>query len=695
MTAHVIKWYSAAPFWPDDELSGIQAGFDRPAILRFATDDFMDEFLAALALDPARLRGLAVQQETWRTPLGAAPAASTSERLQIQPPQSLFLSRLKLERDRRAGIRALPAIAAPAKGPYQLKLYQPVHQRYYLVVGSLACEMPGLPDRKVNASQKESVSFVLRRLFPKAGLADQPDDPLPPYDPSVETGSDVAARQYEEYACVQGSGGVQWQRLDDPAALAANEQRLPLFPADCNQQSVPRRIFAGLVPAGKRDTYLATPRAAAQANQETGPAAALGEDARLLLFKSSLLEPWKALIARADQVKTSNIDPGSPNPAPDPQLKNSRVALCRGDIQQNSWLLLVDWVDWLADNLPNGLRAIRAGDTALTGPVGDLVRVLFATSLPAGLIDEIAAPLSSGKPASVYRANAPANLAQAIGRMADFLAGNGNREQLESQVHSFPFPDAHATALVAGWPDFLFLFADPGNPTDSPSAQHNLLPPSSLGSPIGFTPTELSQSSVDLLFKPACAALGIAADPALPVSAGAASQAPDMREGWFVLRCVYERPNCGPLHPVVVSLPTCAFQIAGYFDPDAPARPLRIGLPIDTTPAGLRKFDRKTMFMVSDILCGQIDRMRGLTFGDLVLQVLPWPFHKDISLGERAPCKSPSGASLGLMCSLSIPIITLCALILLMIMVSLLDFVFRWLPYFIICLPIPGFKGKR
>ena len=28
------------------------------------------------------------------------------------------------------------------------------------------------------------------------------------------------------------------------------------------------------------------------------------------------------------------------------------------------------------------------------------------------------------------------------------------------------------------------------------------------------------------------------------------------------------------------------------------------------------------------------------------------------------------------------------------VMVSLLDFVFRWLPYFVICFPVPGLKAK-
>ena len=119
--------------------------------------------------------------------------------------------------------------------------------------------------------------------------------------------------------------------------------------------------------------------------------------------------------------------------------------------------------------------------------------------------------------------------------------------------------------------------------------------------------------------------------------------------GWFVIRCVYERPHCGPLAPPLVSEPTDVFQLGGFFDPDAPARPIRIGLPIDTSPAGLRKFDKNTAFMVSDMLCGQIQRVKGLTLGDLVLSVLPWPFHKDLSVPAGGPVRPMRGGSLGMM----------------------------------------------
>jgi hypothetical protein len=84
-----------------------------------------------------------------------------------------------------------------------------------------------------------------------------------------------------------------------------------------------------------------------------------------------------------------------------------------------------------------------------------------------------------------------------------------------------------------------------------------------------------------------------------------------------------------------------------------------------------------------------------MTFGDLVRSVLPWPLHKDLSADSGSCKKGAGGPSFGMICSLSIPIITLCALVLLIIMVTLLDIVFRWLPYFIICFPIPGLKAKE
>jgi hypothetical protein len=164
--------------------------------------------------------------------------------------------------------------------------------------------------------------------------------------------------------------------------------------------------------------------------------------------------------------------------------------------------------------------------------------------------------------------------------------------------------------------------------------------------------------------------------------------------GWFVIRCVYLRPHCVIQPPLVVSETTLPFQLASFFDPDAPARPIRISLPLDTSPAGLRKFAKNTAFVMSDILACQLGQIQDLTLADLVLSVLPWPFHKPLPDPKPGPCKD-TGVSEGMVCSLSIPIVTICALILLIIIVNLFDYFFRWIQFFIVCFKIPGLKGKE
>lgn len=144
---------------------------------------------------------------------------------------------------------------------------------------------------------------------------------------------------------------------------------------------------------------------------------------------------------------------------------------------------------------------------------------------------------------------------------------------------------------------------------------------------------------------------------------------------FLVLRCVYERPRCKAFRPPVVSAPTRPFRFAAVFDPDAPARPIRIPLPADTSLKGLRQYTRKGVsFLVSNALRKQMGRVAGATLDDL-------------DSGELGEPGDDGGSGLGTICSFSIPIITICAFLLLMIIVQLLNNVFFWLPLFRICLP--------
>jgi hypothetical protein len=139
----------------------------------------------------------------------------------------------------------------------------------------------------------------------------------------------------------------------------------------------------------------------------------------------------------------------------------------------------------------------------------------------------------------------------------------------------------------------------------------------------------------------------------------------------YRLRCVYRRPQCTPLHDDVLSESTDAFHLASFFDPDAPARPVHIALPFATGVKDLRKFRKSVTMALSEQLQRQMSRV-----GDLKQTM-----DGDLKQGDEI--------GFGLVCSFSIPIITICALIVLLIFVMLLNIVFFWLPLLRICLPVP------
>jgi hypothetical protein len=133
----------------------------------------------------------------------------------------------------------------------------------------------------------------------------------------------------------------------------------------------------------------------------------------------------------------------------------------------------------------------------------------------------------------------------------------------------------------------------------------------------------------------------------------------------YVVRCVYRRHHCGPLKPELVSTASESFALAPFFDPDAPARPIRISLPIDPSISGLRKFRKNVTIVMSGALRQKLNKT-GVLKNDKL---------------------APSGEFDCGGLSFSIPIITICALVLLFVMLILLNLVFFWLPFVKICLP--------
>ncbi len=724
-----VQWTTPSPLW-ETAISQTtaqlrRAELSRPTILRFATDSFMDDFMKMAENDPKRLNQYVALPETWR---GIAPMP---EALIPAPAFTKNLKRLGLISARKkAKTNGLTqtdnkfTAFANSEGGKPLKLYQPAHQRFYMISACLVCERPGLPDKIPNSGREEKVTYVLRRMFPATDS--EPTKPLPPPDSN-----------YEEYAYVITDQGPRWKKVSDKNSLETDEEQQALFSVNILEDDGRRRkIFAGVIPTGRREAYIAAGQASINSSgstvSENDPI-----DSRVYVMRSQLRDPWRNLLQTASYAKKAALasEVAGEDAVKIRDAQKDIIKTAREQIQTVSWLILLDFANFLKENMQGVWAAVET--PALFSTLNDdektLVNILNDTKLE----DAFAANLIVNAPnPNVY------TLAQVKRSLRDALLAvkppnespaDQIEKNLETVVESYNRIKPHEL-----YPSFLFPLADPGfDPLNSPPLNPVPPPPTNPkerpgfllkttldGVPVSITPTNFQKTKFNNDLRAEARSKGEDVDETKLIKDGEdyvnriaqliedalppmpsnqplqmpplASQTPmDMREGWFVIRCVYERPLCGTIDPPILSEPTKAFQIAGFFDPDAPARPIRIALPVDTTPAGLRKFDRNTAFMMSDLLCGQVNRMKGITFMDLVLSVLPFPFHKGLDVPEAGGCKTDAGLSIGMMCSLSIPIITICALILLMIIVALLDFIFKWLPFLIFCFPLPGLKAKN
>ncbi|MFS8979352.1 hypothetical protein PO002_33545 [Cupriavidus necator] len=678
---HNAAWQTAQPLWArfgaTSALGAVSPDQARPALLRFDSDEYMDQVLAALEHDPASLGDRIARPETWRLPPGELP--DLVERSPL-PKFAKTLARLRKDAAPRSAIDApIAQLATKENGvdrTLPLKLYQPAHQRYYLVAANLVCAQPGLPDRALATGGSEQVGFVLRRLLPPS-----------------------AGSARVEYAFVKDASGARWQRVAAAdRAMVPGEELLPLFSmaftADNGQR---RRLHAGMVPVGRREEYMGTraQHVAGGVSSAGGGIAATPSvvSSRKEQFKMDVSEPWKNLVRAAVYAKGRIVDQGDGSGTDADRA--DQAARTNQQLQGQSWLVLLDFADYLATHLPAVWIAVQT--PALGASLTGAAKVLFDW-LNGG-------PTQMGTNWPGLSDSPGLSLREALRRV------RGARAGLEGST--VLYPDAPGSGLA--WPNFSYLLAGirGSGIAYSVTGLHTTLPvPATAIEDADFEAavpkmTALQQEAeqaaalvdkaVQLVVPAIDTTQPAAPSPAVPFAARLrdAFVSTPGDEGWFVIRCAYVRCDCGPLRPTLLSAPTVQFQLASFFDPDAPARPIRIALPMDTTPAGLRKHTKNAAFMMSDVLCGQVQRAKGLGFVDLVRSVLPWPLHKPLDLGGMGPCGGGSPqVSLGMICSLSLPIITICALILLMIIVSLLDLIFRWRPYFALCFPVPKFKGK-
>lgn len=159
---------------------------------------------------------------------------------------------------------------------------------------------------------------------------------------------------------------------------------------------------------------------------------------------------------------------------------------------------------------------------------------------------------------------------------------------------------------------------------------------------------------------------------ALPAGAPAVSIPKQGGPDTYAIRCVYARPQCA--NPIAsVSQASVPFQLAAFFDPDAPARPVRIVLPTDVSVAAMRKFNKGVTFIISDGLQKKINRLTG----------------NERNMLKDPPQMGSENGGLAWMCSFSIQIIFIVAFFLLLMFVIILNIAFWWVAFFRICLPLP------
>jgi hypothetical protein len=105
----------------------------------------------------------------------------------------------------------------------------------------------------------------------------------------------------------------------------------------------------------------------------------------------------------------------------------------------------------------------------------------------------------------------------------------------------------------------------------------------------------------------------LASRPPCPPTPGPPSSCPRSTPGGeatYVLRCVYERPQCDPVQQVV-SPQSQPFRLAAFFDPDAPARQVKIPLPTNVGLSDMRRFKKGVTFMISEPMQRKIAAITG------------------------------------------------------------------------------------
>jgi len=541
--------------------------------------------------------------------------------------------------------------AAEEESP--LRLYHPAHGRFYLVAASLVCRKPGLPDKCLDTGKQEKVRFVIRRIVDNIEYAWVPEEArqLFTLDSSYEDNLNNTSTGWREQFRVEkypvpasaliyaGTSGRRWAIKDTAGqylysiykednklnvykgvkkgwheapgtVILTDEERLPMFSAHFTDRDRQRRLLAGYIPAANSETY--------KVPAKKSPFILSAEDLQDPLYSGDpFLDPRRVQYETTVQEAAKELEE---------RAKITGNVMTAQEAREVLVFICLDFAEFLQQHLPDVWNAIDNEASSWPGSSGD----------EENLFDWL--------------------------HSDTFFHGTDRWDAVLKSVND------KRNDILTG------TLKDPGSEFDAIKSLtltevkniagdlKNIEPPDSPGT--------METKVID--------ALGDyeAAEPGAGEEDGQeASEVPGASRYetgvYYVIRCVYERPQCKGIHSPVVSSPSREFQLASFFEPEAPTRPIRITMPADTSIAGLRKFKKNVSMLISKKLRSQIERMQGVSLQDV----------DDGNIPEEP------GFNLGMICSLSIPIITICALILLMIILQLLNIVFWWLPFFKICFP--------
>lgn len=526
-----------------------------------------------------------------------------------------------------------PIVEGLPNGPAQqtFKLYLPFHRRYYLVTGSLVCRHLGLPDHTVNRKDGEKVSFVLRRFIAVNGVP-------------VEHGwIDKGQRKgWHPVAANTLLTDEERQPMNPVKVQPQPSTRTPSFQdmrARSSALAEQRVIYHGYVPASSREKYITPEVNATQLIQDaiTNSASTAQPmiDPRLDEITTRVIGLWFQLTTAKPEDQPLSKKPPPPLLPPPPGPLT---------LEEMSLLLLADLGDFLQTNLAEVFNAlITQTNLTSTGTFTDREALLVSlrqiqiTFYAGGVVNSTGQPLSLDK--------ALTNLKNVLG----LAHGPGTEPVDDYNVLRVTFPGGAQPAD--------YLRPPPPFPPDS-------------GVPAGTK----DAGTLYKLFKAA-----LAEDRnhkkiwlTLPPEVTEMVKIEPQNGTAYFLRLVYEHSPCDP----VLSDPSPAFTFAKFFDPNAPARPVRIELP-SIKPKDLRAYKRGVGLQFSPELNNLINRVNT----------------KMLQGGPLSPV-DPNGAnvSIAFICSFSISITFLVAIIVMFIFLILFNIIFWWMAFIRICFPIPILK---